>query len=102
MVLDGPFALAVSEVIEPLQEEGAQVDTPLECSAEPPLARGSGALQIGQYHIGEGLPRDDLGKLDQRMCRGDVNGHRCTGGSRPEQQMLMGGLRLHGFSLCCQ
>ena len=67
IVLDGPFDLAVGQVVKPLEEEGPQVDPQPEFSAEPPFALGRGALQIGQDHIGEGLPRDDLGELDQRM-----------------------------------
>ena len=68
IVLDAPVHLAVGEVIEPLEQEGAQVDAQPEFSAQPPFAFGRGALQIGQGHVGEGLPRDDLGQLDQRMC----------------------------------
>jgi hypothetical protein len=43
------------------------VDPQPEFSAEPPLALGCGAFQIGQDHIGEGLPRNNLGQLEQRM-----------------------------------
>src|SRR4029450_5399416 len=75
IVPQGPFDLAISEVIEPLEQEGSEVDTQRECSAKPPFALGGGALQTRQGHIGEGLPRDDLGQLDQRMCGGDLDGH---------------------------
>lgn len=69
IVLDGPFDLTVGEVVEPLEEQGPQVDPPPEFSAEPPLALGRGVFQIGQYYIGETLPRDDVGPLEQRMGR---------------------------------
>ena len=39
-----------------------------EFSAGPPFALGRGAFQIGQDYIGEGLPRNTLGQLDQRIC----------------------------------
>jgi hypothetical protein len=68
IVLHGPFDLAVGQVVKPLEEQGPQVDPQPEFSAEPPLALGRGALQIGQDHIGEDLPRNNLGQLDQRMC----------------------------------
>jgi hypothetical protein len=61
IVLDGPFDLTVGEVIEPLEEYSPQVEPQPEFSAEPPFALGGGAFQIGQDHIGEGLPRNDLG-----------------------------------------
>jgi hypothetical protein len=53
--------------------------------AGPPLALSRGAFQIGQDYIGEGRPRDDVGQLDERMCRGDVDGHRLhtAGGVEP-------------------
>jgi hypothetical protein len=44
IVLDGPFDLAVGEMVEPLEEEGPKVDTQPEFSAESPLALGSGIL----------------------------------------------------------
>ena len=43
--LDGPFDLAVGEMVEPLEEEGPKVDTQPKFSAESPLALGSGTLQ---------------------------------------------------------
>src|SRR5262252_7257812 len=75
IVLKGPFDLAISEVIEPLEQEGPEVDTPCQFSAKPPFALGGGALQIWQDHIGEGLPRNNASELDQRMCGGDLDGH---------------------------
>ena len=85
IVLDGPFDLAVGQGVKPLEEQGPQVDPQPEFSAEPPFALGRGAFQIGQDHIGEGLPRNDLGSLDQRMGGEDVNGHRMhtAGGVEP-------------------
>src|SRR5499427_3669770 len=75
IVLQGPFDLAISEVIEPLEQEGPEVDTQCQFSAQPPFARGGGALQIWQDHIGKGLPRHNASELDQRMCGGDLDGH---------------------------
>ena len=56
-----PLDLAVREVIEPLEKEGSEVDPQPEFSPEPLFALGRGALQSKEYHIGEGLPRNDLG-----------------------------------------
>jgi len=67
MVLDGPFDLTISEVIEPLKKEGPEVDTPRQCSAQPPCALGSGSLEIMENHSSQSLPRDDLGELHQWM-----------------------------------
>jgi len=75
IVPDGPFDLTVGEVIEPLEKEDPEVDTQCQFSAKPPFALGGGALQIWKDHIGEGLPRDDLRQLDQRMGRRDLDGH---------------------------
>jgi hypothetical protein len=60
IILNGPFDLAVGQVVKPLEEQSPQVDPQPEFSAEPPCALGCGAFQIGQNYIGEGLPRDDL------------------------------------------
>jgi len=67
IVPNGPFDLAISEVIEPLEKQDPEVDTQRQFSAKPPLALSRGAFQIRKYHIGEGLPRDDVSQLDQRM-----------------------------------
>src|SRR5262245_20350171 len=75
MVLDSPVNLSIGEVVEPLEQKGTEVDTQLEFASKPPFPLGRGALQIGEYHIGEGLPGDDLGQLDQWMGGRDVDGH---------------------------
>jgi hypothetical protein len=67
IVLDGPFDLAVGEVVEPLEEEGPQVDTQLEFSAKPPFALGSGTLKVLKNYVDKALPGDDMGQLEQRM-----------------------------------
>ena len=36
-------------------------------AAQPPFALGRGALQIGQHHVHQGLPRNNAGELEQRM-----------------------------------
>src|SRR5262249_710147 len=64
-----------SEVIEPLEQEGPEVNTQCQFSAQPPCALGGGALQIWKDHIGEGLPRNNASELDQRMYGGDLDGH---------------------------
>src|SRR5262249_35544680 len=75
MVLDSPVNLSISEVVEPLEQKGTEVDTQLELASKPPFPLGRGTLQIGEYHVGEGRPGDDLGQLDQWMSGRDVAGH---------------------------
>ena len=75
IVLHDPFNLAISEVREPLEQESSQMDAELELASKPPFPLGRGTLQIGEYHIGEGLSGDDLGQLDQRMGGRDVDSH---------------------------
>jgi len=67
IVLNGPLDLVVREVIEPLEKEGSEVDPQPEFSPEPLFALGRDAFKAKEYHIVEGLPRDDVGQLPQRM-----------------------------------
>jgi hypothetical protein len=67
LLLGSPCDLAISEVIEPLEKQDPEVDTQRQFSAKPPFALGCGAFQIRKYHIRQGLPRDDVSQLDQRM-----------------------------------
>ena len=76
IVLNGPFDLAIGEVIEPLEKEGSEVATQREFSAKPPFALGRGALKIAEDDLGERLPREDQSQLDQRMVRRNFNGYR--------------------------
>ena len=94
IVLNGPFDLAIREVIEPLEQEDPEVDTQRQFSAKPPLALGRGAFQIRQYHIRQGLPRDDVSQLDERMGGGDLNGHglHTAGGVESKETDAHGGM----------
>jgi len=75
MVLDSPGNLSIGEVGEPLEQQGTEVDTQLAFASKPLFPLGRGALQIGEYHVGEGLPGDDLDQLDQWMGGRDIDGH---------------------------
>src|SRR5215470_6309429 len=52
IVLDGPCALTVGEVGEPLEEEGSQVETPRAFSPEPPYSTSGGLPPLGGRGIG--------------------------------------------------
>jgi len=100
IVLHGPFNLAIGEVIEPLEQKSSQMDAELELASEPPFPLGRGTLQIGEYYIGEGLPGDDLGQLDQRMGGRDVDGHGMyTAGSVESRETDAHGV--DAFSVAC-
>src|SRR5262245_24904385 len=95
-VPDGPFDLAIREGIEPLEKHDPKVEPQRQVAAQPPGALGRGALQLRKYPIRQGLPRDHLGPLEQRMGGGDLDGHGLQTAGRVESSET----HAHGEEAC--
>jgi hypothetical protein len=104
IVLHDPFNLAISEVIEPLEQESSQMDAELELASKPPFPWAVVRFRSGST-------------ISARACQGMtwanwingwvgetsiVTGCPQQGVSSPERPMLMGRLpsRLYGVLFC--
>jgi hypothetical protein len=89
--------LSVAEIIEPLQQQSAEVDAQLEFAAQPPFPFGCGAFEIGQHHLRQGMPGNGESELNQRMRGSHLNadGLRTAWGVEPRKTQAHG----NAFSL---
>src|SRR5687767_13301002 len=97
IVLHGPLDLSVREIIEPLEQQSAEVNTQLEFATQPPFPVGRGAFEIGQHQLRQARPGNDESELNQRMMGSDLNGDglRTAWGVEPRKAQAHG----NAFSL---